>query len=88
MSCQFPRIAQLLAHQWAGLLIQRETVPNQKVISGSKQVTVVVKILMAILITIAKDIKVTQVVAVNVVPPVEVTPRTQENFDDTRYPVD
>ena len=39
-----------------------------KVISGSKWVTVVVKNLMAALITIAKGAKVTQVVAVNAVP--------------------
>ena len=39
-----------------------------KVISGSKQVVVVVKNLMAIPITIAKGVKVTQVVAVNTVP--------------------
>ena len=39
-----------------------------KVISGSKQVAVVVKNLTAILITITKGIKVTQVVAANVVP--------------------
>ena len=39
-----------------------------KVISGSKWVAVVVKNLMAILITIAKDIKVTQLVAANAVP--------------------
>ena len=40
-----------------------------KVISRSKQVAVVLKNLMTILITITKGIKVTQVVAVNVVPP-------------------
>ena len=45
-------------------------------ISGSNHVVVVVKNLMAMLITIAKGGKVTQVVAVNAVPPVEVAPRT------------
>ena len=40
------------------------------------------KNLMAILITIAKGVKVTQVVAANVMPPVEVTPRTLERLDD------
>ena len=39
-----------------------------KLISGSKQVAVVVKNMMAILITIGKGIKVTQTVAANVVP--------------------
>ena len=52
-----------------------------KVISGSKQVAVVVKNLMAIPVTIAKGIKVTQVVAVNAVPQVEVVPRTLEELD-------
>ena len=52
-----------------------------KVISGSKQVAVV-KNLTAILITIAKGIKVAQVVAVNVVPPVEVAPGTMEKLDE------
>ena len=42
----------------------------------------VVKNLMAIPITIAKGIKVTQVVAANVVPPVEVAPRTLEKLDE------
>ena len=37
---------------------------------------------MAILITIAKGIKVTQVVAANVVPPVELAPRTLEELDE------
>ena len=36
---------------------------------------------MAILITIAKGVKVTQVVAANAVPPVEVTPGTLEKLD-------
>ena len=47
-----------------------------KVISGSKQVAVVAKNLMVILITTAKGVKVAHVVAVNVVPPVEIAPRT------------
>ena len=53
-----------------------------KVISGSKQVAVVVKNLIAILITIAKGVKVTQVVAVNVLPPVKVTPGTLEKLGE------
>ena len=53
-----------------------------KVISGGKWVAVVVKNLMAILITIIKGTKVTQVVAVNAVPPVELTPRTLEELDE------
>ena len=55
-----------------------------KVISGSKWVTVVVKNLMAALITIIKGIKIIQVVAVNVVPPVEVTPSTLEKLDEIK----
>ena len=42
----------------------------------------VVKNLMATLITITKGIRVAQVVAANVVPPVEVTPRTLEKLDE------
>ena len=53
-----------------------------EVISGSKQAAVVVKNLMAIPIAIAKGIKVTQVVAANVVPPVEIAPRTLEKLDE------
>ena len=53
-----------------------------KVISGSKQVMVVVKKLTAISITIAKGIKVTQVVAASVVPPVKLTPNTLEKLDE------
>ena len=49
--------------------------------TGSKCVVVVVKNLMAILITITKGIKVAQVVAVNVVPPVKLTSRTLERLD-------
>ena len=41
-----------------------------KVISGSRWVVVVVKNLMAIPITIARSVKVTQVITANVVPPV------------------
>ena len=37
---------------------------------------------MAVLITIAKGVKVTQVVATNVVPPVKLTPRTLERLDE------
>ena len=53
-----------------------------EVISGNKQVAVVVKNLMATPITIAKSIKVTQVVAANVVPPMGVTPDTLEKLDE------
>ena len=53
-----------------------------KVISGSKQVAVVVKNLMAVLITIAKDVKITKVVGVNAVPQVEIAPRTLEKLDE------
>ena len=45
---------------------------------------VVVKNLTAILITINKDIKVTQVVAANVVPPVELAPRTLEELEEVQ----
>ena len=45
---------------------------------------VVVKNLMAILITITKGIKVAQVVGVNVVPPVELAPRTLEELDEVQ----
>ena len=55
-----------------------------KVISGSKSVAVVVKTWMAIPITIAKGIKVTQVVAANAVSQVEVVPRTLEKLDDVQ----
>ena len=53
-----------------------------KVISGSKHVEVVGENLMAILITIAKGVKVTQVVVVNVVPPVEIAPGALEKLDE------
>ena len=53
-----------------------------KVISGSKWVAVVVKNLTATPITIAKVVRVSQVVAVNAVPPVEVTPNTLEKLDE------
>ena len=46
-----------------------------EVTTGSKQVSVVVKNLMAIPITITKGIKVTQAVAANAVPQVEVAPK-------------
>ena len=52
-----------------------------EVISWSKQVAVVVKNLMATPITIAKGVKVTQVIAANAVPRVEVTPNTLEKLD-------
>ena len=53
-----------------------------EVISGSKWVAVLVQNLLAIPITITKGVKVTQVVAANVVPPVEVTPNTLEKLDE------
>ena len=148
------RIAQLLACQWAGLSIQRETVANQtvdltdlnkvvkttkkeevdtflskiiqgqtktlllgnnmhimtqslkeddgphlphglsvvnmytEVISGSKWIAVVVKSLMTAPITNTKGIKGTQMVVVNVVPSVEVTPGTLEKLENwMRYRV-
>ena len=52
-----------------------------EVTTGSRQVAVVVKNLMAIPITIAKGIKVTQVVAVNVVSPLRLAPRTMERLE-------
>ena len=55
-----------------------------KVISGSKWVMVVVKNLMAVLITIAKAIKVTQVVAANVMSPVELAPRNLEELNEVQ----
>ena len=51
------------------------------VISGGKQVAVVVKNLTAILITITKGIKVSQVVTANAVPPVELAPGTWVALD-------
>ena len=53
-----------------------------EIISGSKWVAVVVKNLMTILITIAKGVKVNQVVAANLVPPVEMPPG---NFRGSRW---
>ena len=55
-----------------------------EVISGSKQVAVVVKNLMAILITITKGVKVTQVEAANAIPQVEVVPRTLEELNEVQ----
>ena len=52
------------------------------VTTGSKWVAVVVKNLTASLITITKGIKVSQVVAANVVPQVEVAPGTLEKLDE------
>ena len=49
-----------------------------EVISGSKQVIVVVKNLTAFPITIAKGVKITQVFSANAVPPVKITPDTLE----------
>ena len=53
-----------------------------KMTTGIKQVALVVKNLTATLITIAKGIKVIQVVAVNVVPQVEVVVGTLEKLDE------
>ena len=50
-----------------------------KLTSGSQQVEVVVKNQMVTLITNAKGINVIQVVAANVIPPVEAVPRTLSN---------
>ena len=53
-----------------------------EVISGSRWVTVVVKNLTAASITIAKGVKVTQVVATNVVAPVKLTPDILKDLDE------
>ena len=53
-----------------------------EVTTGSKLVAAVVKNLTATLIIIAKGIKVTQVVATNAVPQVEVAPGTFEKLDE------
>ena len=50
--------------------------------AGSKQVAIMVKNLTATSITITKAINVTQVVAVNEVPQVEVAPGTFEKLDE------
>ena len=55
-----------------------------EVISGSKWVAVVVKNLMAIPIAITEGVKVTQVVAANAVPQVEVEPGTLEELDEVQ----
>ena len=53
-----------------------------KVTTQSRQVTVIVKNLMAVLITITKGVKVTQIVAVNAVPQVKVAPKSLEKLDE------
>ena len=53
-----------------------------EVTTGNRWVAVIVKTLMAILITIIKGIKVTQVVAANAVPQMEVAPGTLEKLDE------
>ena len=53
-----------------------------KMTTGTNQVEVVIKNLTATLITIGKGIKVTQVVAMNVVPQVEVALGTLEKIDE------
>ena len=55
-----------------------------EVISGSKWIVVVIRNVTAIPITIAKGIKVTQVMAADVVPPVELAPRTLEELDEVQ----
>ena len=50
--------------------------------AGSKCVAVVIKNQMAVLVMIGKGIKITQVVAANRVPPVEVMPGTLEKLDE------
>ena len=52
--------------------------------TGSRQVSVVIRNPTPAPIGIRKGIKVTQVVAVNRVPPVEVTPRTLERLDEVQ----
>ena len=53
-----------------------------KMTTGSKHVTVVIRTQIATLIIINKGVKVTQVVAANRVPPVEVIPGTLETLDE------
>ena len=67
-------------------LLQGLSVVNMysEVISGSKQVAVEVKNLTAVLTTIDKGVKVTQVVTVNVVPPVELASSTSEELDEVQ----
>ena len=55
-----------------------------EITSGSKQVAVVVKNLMAILITITKGVKVTQAEPANAVPHMEVVPRTLEELNEAQ----
>ena len=50
--------------------------------TGSKHVTVVIKNQMAAPITISKGVKITWVVAVNRVPPVEMVPGMLEKLDE------
>ena len=65
-----------LPHGWSVVNTYTE------VTTGSKQVAVIVKNLMATPITIAKGIKVAQVVATNAMPQVELAPRTLEKLDE------
>ena len=53
-----------------------------KMAAGSRHITVVIKNKTATLNIISKAIKVTQVVAANTVPPVEVAPGTLEKLDE------
>ena len=56
--------------------------PNTEMTTGSRCVAIVIRNQAAALIIIGKGIKVTQVVAVNRVPPVEGMPSTLENVDE------
>ena len=57
-------------------------IPSLKLTTRSRQVAVKVKNLLAILITIAKDVKVAQVVAANAVPQVDVVLGTLEKLNE------
>ena len=64
-------------------LLHRLSVVNTytEVTTGSRWVAVVVQNLMVIPITTTNGVKVTQVVAANVVPPVNLAPRSMEKID-------
>ena len=53
-----------------------------EMVTGSRHITVVIKNQTAVLTIIGKGIKVTQVVAANRIPPVEVMPGTLQKLDD------
>ena len=71
-------------YQLTGKRILYNSVVNMyaKVISRRKGVAVVVRNVLTTTITIAKGIKFTQMVAANVVPPVEATPNILEKSDE------